>query len=137
MSELKKISTIFAAATGILAMTSPAYAVDYPHYPSRLSTSDDAGMGSFLANGDYIGVQDLDYDGRSTVTRWETDYGRSGECKATNGPTNDWIDCNYNFAETGYLRFKVCLRNYSNDIGWINCSDWSRWLSISDGTPRA
>jgi hypothetical protein len=118
-------------------MASPAGAVDYPDsWPGELCTQNHEGCGAFAAAGDYVGAFDFLSDGRSTVTRWETDYGRSGVCIDSNGTGNGWTDCNYDFSETASLRFKVCLRNYSNDIGWINCSDWSEWLSISDGTPQ-
>ncbi|MFB7224106.1 hypothetical protein [Streptomyces sp. NPDC056227] len=117
-------------------MASPAYAVDYPDsWPGAFYTSDYAGWGAFESNGDYVGAEDLHADGKTTVTRWETNYGRSGECKDSNGADNGVTDCNYDMDEQKAVRIKVCLRNYSNDIGWENCSSWGPWIHISDGSP--
>ncbi|MFD8419824.1 hypothetical protein [Streptomyces sp. NPDC059466] len=131
---MKKISIALGAAVGIILIASPAYAVSYPSsWPGVLYTDDYAGLGGFQSDGDYVGVNDLDADGKSTVTRWETDYGRSGECKDTNGADNGWTSCNYDMDENHSMRYNVCLRNYSNDIGWENCSGWSPWISIASG----
>ncbi|WP_367323486.1 hypothetical protein [Streptomyces sp. HUAS ZL42] len=135
---MKQISTVFAAAgAGVVLMAVPAHATWYPTgWPQHAYTSDYKGEGAFQAEGDWVMAADLGEDGRSAVTRWETDYGRSGECKATGGAFTGKTECNYDFAESGGFRMKVCLRNYSNDIGWENCSTWTPWLSISTGNPR-
>ncbi|MGW0554428.1 hypothetical protein ACWDZ6_09555 [Streptomyces sp. NPDC002926] len=133
----KRIIGTLAAAACTVLMATPAQAEpNWPSWPGEVKTSDGMGYGYFAYDGDYIGANDFKFDGASTVTRWETDYGRSGECKDTNGAQNGVTACNYDMAESGYVRVKVCHRDYSNDIGWINCSSWSQWLSIRDGVPR-
>ncbi|MGX1267140.1 hypothetical protein RKD18_000334 [Streptomyces phaeoluteigriseus] len=132
---LKKISfTLAAAGAGVTLMAVPAHATWYPGaWPQHAYTNDYNGEGAFQADGDWIMANDLGEDHKSTVTRWETDYGREGECKATGGAFSGREECNYDFAEEHKVRIKVCLRNYSNDIGWENCSTWTPWLSISTG----
>jgi hypothetical protein len=132
---LKKITiSLGAAGAGVLLMAVPAHAVYYPTgWPQHAYTSDNAGEGAFQADGDWIMANDIREDHRSTVTRWETNYGREGECKATGGAFTGREECNYNFDEDYKVRIKVCLRNYSNDIGWENCSTWTPWLSIATG----
>lgn len=133
---LKKITiTLAAAGASIALLAAPAYAGTwYPSgYPQHLYTDDNAGEGAFQAEGDWIMANDIAADSKSVVTRWETNYGRDGECKATGGAFTGREQCNYNFDEDYKVRIKVCLRDYSNDIGWENCSTWSPWLSIATG----
>ncbi|GAB2562890.1 hypothetical protein [Kribbella endophytica] len=92
--------------------------------------------GRFQSNGDYIGTLDWAFDNKSAVTRWQTNYGRAGECVDKNGAQNGVTACNYDLAENGYVRIQVCHRNLSGGGGLATCSSWSQWLSIRDGGPR-
>ncbi|MGW2380801.1 hypothetical protein [Streptomyces sp. NPDC001658] len=129
MTRMKRVKTtvglLTGAAAAVVLAAGPANAISI-----WMSTSDNAGSGYFQNYDDTIGVSDTEADGMSTVTRWETDYGRSGTCVDSNGADNGYKVCDYDFDEDGYGRIKVCLRDYSNDIGWINCSTWSDWHPV-------
>ncbi|WP_329474852.1 hypothetical protein OG558_22160 [Kribbella sp. NBC_01510] len=133
---MKKMAGVLVGAVGIAAfVASPAHAVEWPSWPGEVENS--AGdEGNFQSDGDWVGTLDWRFDGKSAVTRWETDYGRSGACVDSNGAQNGETACNYDMAETGYIRIMVCEKDLSAGGGYTTCSAWSQWLSISDGVPK-
>ncbi|WP_460650047.1 hypothetical protein [Kribbella endophytica] len=133
---MRKTVGVLVGAVGLAAFAAaPAHAVEWPSWPGMVENS--AGSkGYFDSDGDHVGTLDWAFDNKSAVTRWETDYGRSGECVDKNGAQNGVTGCNYDLAETGYVRIKVCHQNLSAGGGLTSCSGWSQWLSIRDGIPR-
>ncbi|MFG2587632.1 hypothetical protein OG379_18840 [Streptomyces sp. NBC_01166] len=134
--KAKKIATSVAAVAGVILLATPAGAVDWPSVePGRVENSAGS-MVAFASEGDYIGVNDWAFDGKSAVGLWETDYGRTGKCVDSDGAQNGMHACNYDMAESGYVRFKVCHQNLSAGTSPTGCSAWSKWVSISSGSPR-
>ncbi|MEU4219238.1 hypothetical protein [Actinoplanes sp. NPDC026623] len=89
--------------------------------------------GCFIANGDDITARDMHADGLRSVTGWQTDYGRSGECQ--NGQGEGWtVTCYYDMNETGRVKLRSCTRNGGTAPN-TKCSSWSLWVSISTGDP--
>jgi hypothetical protein len=133
VKKIKILSSVFAAIAAAAFVSTPAHADDFK-YP--MHTDGDCGHSYFAPYGDRVLVIDTCKDGRSVVARWETNYGRFGECKNTAGTAGSGqVTCNYDMRETGYFRYKVCLRNYSNDIGWEDCSTWSSEPNIYGWIP--
>lgn len=85
--------------------------------------------GCFRADGDHIITIDGFADGHRAVTHWETDYGPFGECDNTTG-AGSLVDCNYDWAESGHVKIKVCVQEGSVHI---DCTPWTSWISISTG----
>jgi len=130
---MKKLAGILAGGAAIVALAaSPAYADGLIPWAENSAGS----RGYFQYDGDKVGTLDWAFDGQSAVTRWETDYGRSGECVDSDGAQNGVMSCNHDMAESGFIRLKVCHKNYSAGTGFTTCSAWSEWISIRDGIPK-
>ncbi|MER6999836.1 hypothetical protein [Streptomyces sp. NPDC000410] len=84
--------------------------------------------GCFDPNGDKFGAADHEADGLRTVVKWETNYGRSGECHAAGG-AGTTKTCNYDMREDKKVRFKLILRDGANGPDKVSTS-WSPWESI-------
>jgi hypothetical protein len=133
---MKRVGLAVAGVAGAIIMATPAYAVTFPSVsPGRVENSAGS-VGAFQSDGDYVGVNDWAFDNKSAVTRWETDYGRTGTCVDSDGAQNGMHACNYDLAETGDIKFQVCHKNFSAGTGYEQCSSWSPWVSIADGSPR-
>lgn len=87
--------------------------------------------GCFVGYGDVVVAWDFAEDGRRSVTEWETDYGRSGECHNAKG-VGKRVDCNYDMSETGRIKIRSCARDGASAPNW-DCTRWSGWISISTG----
>ncbi|MGP3974049.1 hypothetical protein ACTWQF_08380 [Streptomyces sp. 8N114] len=128
MTRARRVGTVVGTALGAvaaLALTAgPANAV-----AAWGSTTNGEGSG-FFENWpnrqnypDLAGAKDTKKDGLSVVIRWESDRGTKGECADRNGANNGTKTCTVTgLNQSGYVTFKVCAKNYSNDIGYINCS---------------
>ncbi|GAA0549355.1 MULTISPECIES: hypothetical protein [Streptomyces] len=71
-------------------------------------------------------ADDLKADGQSAVTRWRAEDGYGtvfdhDDCVDSTGADNRRRACPL---PKGYIFIKICTRNFSNDIGYMNCSDW-------------
>ncbi|MGW7438484.1 hypothetical protein [Streptomyces sp. NPDC054849] len=87
-----------------------------------------AGEGCFKSYGDKIWVKDGKSDGLRVVVKWETNYGRTGECHQTGGTGSSGV-CNYDMREDGKIRFSVMRRDGANGDN-LNQSLWTSWLNI-------
>ncbi|MGW0365807.1 hypothetical protein [Streptomyces sp. NPDC002990] len=87
-----------------------------------------AGEGCFKAYGDKIWVEDTKSDGFRVVVRWQTNYGRSGECHQTGGAGSAGV-CNYDMREDGQIRFEVMRRDGASGPNY-NPSAWTPWINI-------
>lgn len=71
-------------------------------------------------------AHDVKADGRSAVTRWRAEN-RNGvvfdkdDCVDSNGANNSMRACSL---PRGFIEIKVCARDFSNDIGYYNCTAW-------------
>ncbi|MEU2084578.1 hypothetical protein ABZ569_22280 [Streptomyces albus] len=130
-----KRKAILLVGVALVAMAAtPAEAVSFPQYPGRVKNADFS-AGAFQSKGDYVGALDFAADGKSAVTRWKTDYGRSGRCWDTNGAQNGFTACNYNMKENRFIKFQVCHANYGSS-SYSKCSEWSPWVSIRNGVEK-
>ncbi|MBT2422577.1 hypothetical protein J7F01_36760 [Streptomyces sp. ISL-22] len=128
MARTRRVMTVAGVASGIvaaLALTAgPANAV-----AAWGSTTQGEGDG-FFENWpnrenypDQAGAIDRKKDGMSVAIRWTSSSGTTGECVDKNGANNGTTLCTVTgLNQRGTVTFKVCARDYSNDIGWINCS---------------
>ncbi|MDX3434226.1 hypothetical protein PV664_35835 [Streptomyces sp. ME01-18a] len=83
--------------------------------------------GCFEPDGDDISVADDAADGKRTVVKWVTDYGRSGECQNTLG-ANTRATCYYDMQETGKVQLTLGLQN--GDNGAFEKLGTSPWFAI-------
>jgi hypothetical protein len=111
-------STMTAAAAGEFVYCRSTYD----------GAGDLAGTGCFESYGDKIYAKDQKADGLRTVVKWETDYGRSGECHAAGGAGSDNY-CNYDMREDRAVRFKVLLRNGADGADRY-ATPYTAWLKI-------
>ncbi|MGP4021601.1 hypothetical protein [Saccharopolyspora sp. 5N708] len=101
-------------------------------HPEGTSSGWQGGYGQFNADGDWFRVQDLDFDGYGVVLRFETDYGRLGDCINTQG-SGKMQYCNFNLRETGQVHFWVCMRDAGSPV-YLACGQKSPWVEIDSGT---
>ena len=128
----RKVAAAFLGAAGVVALAvTPAQAeVSWPENQVENSAGS---QGMFAFDGDYIGTLDWAFDGKSAITYWQTDYGRTGACVDSDGAQNGVTACNYDMAESGYITWQVCHKDLSAGGPRTECSDWSPWISIRDG----
>lgn len=86
------------------------------------------GRGCFNNVGDHVFADDTNADGLWVRTEWETNAGKTGECKDDGGAEGDGVDCNYDLPEADQLRFHVEI--WDGDAQQDE-TEWTGWLPIS------
>ncbi|MET9670615.1 hypothetical protein ABZY19_35515 [Streptomyces sp. NPDC006475] len=107
MKNLTRLAFL-ALMTALVAGTvtsAPASAVKIPHCAAA-----PAAEGCFEPDFDDVTAKDWAADGKRTVVRWVTDYGRSGECQNAAG-ANTSATCYYDMQETGKIQLTVGVQN--------------------------
>ncbi len=133
MKKRKVVGALLGAVGAVALAVTPAQAE--PEWPANEVENDAGSQGMFQADGDYIGTLDWAFDGKSAITYWQTDYGRTGACVDSDGAQNGVTACNYDMAESGYISYQVCHKDLSGGGTRTECSNWSEWISIRDGIP--
>ncbi|MFI1222704.1 MULTISPECIES: hypothetical protein [unclassified Streptomyces] len=128
MSARKVITasvTAAASVAAILAVGTPAQAATTKFCGPPAAFA----LGCFYSTGDDFTVQDMRADGLRAVLKWETDYGRKGECHDSNGANNPPTKCDYNFAEGHTVLFKTVLRDGANGADQGDSNPMIAWIS--------
>jgi hypothetical protein len=91
------------------------------------TNGNDVAEGCFKSAGDHVTAWDKEADGLRVRVDWMTDYGRDGAChdRSSEGPA---VDCDYDMAEDGRLKFQVELWKGDNRYAETG---WTGWLSIA------
>ncbi|MFH8880733.1 hypothetical protein [Streptomyces californicus] len=128
MAARKMITASVTAATALVAVLATGT-------PAQAKTTKFCGppaaftLGCFYSEGDYFTVQDMRADGKRGVLKWQTDYGRKGECHDANGANNPPTKCDYDFKEGHTVLFQTAVRNGANGADEGLSNPMIAWIS--------
>jgi hypothetical protein len=122
MKKIARLAFLASMTAAIAGTITAAPAAAIPH-----CVISSAAEGCFEPVGDDITVYDYAADGKRSVVRWVTDYGRSGECQNYSGADTS-ATCYYDMAETGKVQLTLGLQDGAD--GAFQTLGTSPWFPI-------